>query len=417
MHSSIHVGLVQVPQSGHCLLFQTLRGAVDLVAADVASILEDPDPSNITSLSQTETETLSRRGYLTEESAEQEQQQARTALDITAKSLKRGCEIVFRFGPQFQKEPPPLPDIRTVEDVFSVWDGTGMGGPGVAVVLDVALAEIDRAIVEQILASATRRDYPIVPIVTADGMSALRPWVQSQNFGFINLQANSSNMPTDAASLSKSIVDYFEQQVHVGMKCNIDGMSEEQLKAVVEVPDLVRRKYPFFKVWLQSGILNGTQEPEVASANGTRMPYISVENEGVLGTLFRFITTPRSINYAPFFQPRPAKLIFDVATKGVSYESHGQETAVQGIDLVRERIRTDFTRESPPLQEEKSGGCLSCKYALVCGRNWIDEYGYGSAGDCAKAFERRIRQVLPSLLHNIRGTVRPPGASGQENMK
>jgi len=414
MHTSIHVGLVQVPQSGHCLLFQTLRGAVDLVAADVAYSLEHSDTA---SLSPAETETLSRRGYLTEESAELELQQARTALDITAKSLKPGCDIVFRFGPQLQKERPPQSEFSTVEDVFAVWDGTRISGPRVPVVIDVALAEIDPALVEQVLASAARRDHPVIPIVTPEGMVALRHWVQSQNFGYLNLQANSCNMPTDAAPLSMSIVDCFEKQVHVGMKCNIDGMSEEQLKAVAQVAHVVRHKYPFFMVWLQSGVLDGTQEPEVTSGNGTRMPYISVENEGVMSTLFRFITRPRSINYTPFFQPRPATLIFDVATKAVSYESPGRETVIQGIALVRERIRTDFTQESQPPDEEKSGGCLSCKYGLVCGRSWIDEYGYGNASDCAKAFERRIRQVLPLLLHNIRGNVRPPGAGGQEKMK
>lgn len=417
MHTSIHVGFVQVPQSGHCLLFQTLRGAIDLVAADVASILEGSDRPDITLLSQTETETLSRRGYLTEESAEQEQQQARKALQIAAKSLKRGCEIVFRFGPRLQKGLPPLWDTRTVEDVFSIWDSSGAGGPWVSVVLDVALAEINPQTVEEILASAAKRDYSVIPMVTPDGMNALRPWVQSQNFGFVDLQINSSNMPADTAAISKSIVDYFEHQVHVGMKCNIDGMSEEHLNAVAEVLNLVRRKYPFFTAWLQSGMLNGTQEPEPAVANGSRMPYYSAENEGVLGTLFRFITTPRNINYTPFFQPEPAKLIFDLATKEISYESPGHETAAKEIDLVRERLRADFTRESAPVHEQKSGLCLSCKYALVCGRNWIDQYGYGSVGVCAAAFEGRIHQVLPALLHNIRGSVRPPGASGQENMK
>lgn len=415
MHTSIHLGLVQVPQSAHCLIFQTLKGAVDIVAADLASVLESEDPSDISSLSETELETLSKRGYLTEESAELELQQARMALDITAKGLKRGCDIVFRFGPLPEEESAPPPDSPSVEDVFAVWDGAGNRGPRVSVVLDVAVSEIDPTIVDQVLAASARRDYAIVPIVTASGMIALRPWVQSQNFGFIYLQADSSSMPTDAVSLSKSIVGYFEQQVHVGMKCNLDGMSEDQLKALVEVLRLVKLKYPSFMVWLHSGALNGTQQPEVRSSNGTRLPYISVENEGVLGTLFRFITTPRSVNYTPFFQLRTAKLIFDVATKRVSYESSGPE--IQGIDSAAERIRTDFRGDSTSLSEEKCIGCLSCKYALVCGRNWIGEYGYASPADCASAFERRICQVLPLLLHNIRGNIRPPGTGEQGSVK
>ncbi|HLG17511.1 MAG TPA: hypothetical protein VJH03_23910 [Blastocatellia bacterium] len=416
MHTSIHVSLVQVPHSGHYLLFQTLRGAVDLVSEEVAGALLDFE-SGGRSLSPAETETLSRRGYITDEAAEREREQARATVGLTARNLRTACEIVFRFRSSSQTGTPGRAETRGVEEVFSIWDETEIGVPRVAVVVEVAGAEIDAAMLGQILASATRRDYPIIPIVTPEGMAALLPWVLSQNFEFTTVQANSSDMPTDAGPLSDTILDYFERQVHVGMKCNVDGMNEDQLKAVSAVRDAVRRKYPFFVMLLNSSNANGTQEPDFVSFDGVRMPYISAENDGILGTLLRFISSPRSINYAPFFQPHPGKLILDIPTNRLSYEPPGTRAAVRDFDLVRETVKADFKQDSPMMREGESRGCLSCKYALVCGRNWIVDYGYRSPNECATALERRIRQVLPSLLNNIRGHVRPPGAKERESPK
>jgi hypothetical protein len=283
--------------------------------------------------------------------------------------------------------------------------------------LEVARSRIEAAAVEQILVSAIARDYPIVPLVTVAGMDALRPWLKSQNFQFVSLETDSSNMPVDSKDVSNKIVSYFEHQIGVGWRCNVDGMNSAQLEAVSSTRQLVRQKYPSFMTWLVSSRHGGTDEPDSFAVNGTRVPYISTENEGVLKTLFRFITSPRRINYNPFFQPEAARLEFNVATNQLNYASPGGDRAVEGFEAVRQSIKLESRKQSSHglLSGEKVSQCLSCKFSLVCGRNWVEERGYKNAGECAGLFERRIRQVLPLLIYNIRGNLRAPASLGKKN--
>ena len=240
----------------------------------------------------------------------------------------------------------------------------------------------------------------------------MRPWLKSQNFHFVVLETDSSNMPVDAAGLSDAIVGCFERQVQVGWKCNIDNMIPAQCETVSEIRRRVREKYPSFMTCLVSTATDGTEEPGYIASNGGAVPYISADNEVILKTLFRFITTPRQINYNPFFYPDPPRLVFDVGANQLSYDSP-EKGVIEGFDAVRRAIKLEQPASlEPPAEGVRE--CFSCKYSLVCGRDWINKYSYADASQCAGLFEQRVRQVLPLLLYNARGNVRPPGATGKK---
>jgi hypothetical protein len=240
----------------------------------------------------------------------------------------------------------------------------------------------------------------------------VRPWLKSQNFHFVMIETDSSNMPDDAAGLSDAIVGCFERQVQVGWKCNVDDMTPAQCATVSEVNRRVREKYLYFMTSIVSAAADGTQEPGYIASNGSLVPYISADNDVILKTLFRFITTPRQINYNPFFYPDPSRLVFEVGANQLSYDSPEGGT-VEGFEAVRRAIKVEQPARLEPIAESVSE-CLSCKYSLVCGRDWIKKYGYKDADQCAGLFEQRVRQVLPLLLYNARGNVRPPGATDKK---
>ncbi|HST23903.1 MAG TPA: hypothetical protein VLR90_22540, partial [Blastocatellia bacterium] len=181
---------------------------------------------------------------------------------------------------------------------------------------------------------------------------------------------------------------------------------------VSEVNRRVREKYFYFMTCLVSTVTDGIQEPGYISSNGRSVPYISADNEVILKTLFRFITSPRQINYNPFFYPDPPRLVFEVGANQLSYDSPERGT-IEGFDAVREAIKLEQPASLEPLAESVSE-CFSCKYSLVCGRDWLKKYSYKDATQCAGLFEQRVRQVLPLLLYNARGNVRPPGATGKK---
>jgi hypothetical protein len=370
-------------------------------------------PEGLSSLNKEESEALLRRGYLIDDFSESEEQQGRKALEITAAKLKRGCDLVFRFAPVRSSAGQPPVGAQQVDQVFAVLEKAKIPRQCVAVILDVAAGEIDPTVVERILLNSSGRDYSVVPIFNIDGMRALRRWISSQNFRVARLDANKSDMPADMEELAALIVDYYEHQVHVGVMCNVDGWSDAQLKVVSELREIIRRKYPFFMLWLTSESQDGVEEPGFVSAGGVQMPYISKNNEAVLNGLFRSITSPKTVNYTPFFQPEPAKLTMDVATNEAVYERPGRKGVVKGLAEVERAIVGDFTEDEMLLDPEKAAQCLSCKYALVCGRNWLEEHGYSSAGECAAAYERRIQNILPSLFYNIRGNLRRTDAGGK----
>jgi hypothetical protein len=134
-----------------------------------------------------------------------------------------------------------------------------------------------------------------------------------------------------------------------------------------------------------------------------------------MNTLFRFITAPKQINYTPFFQSEPDRLIFTAGADELVYDSPEYGSTVKGFDEVRDKVEAESLRAAAGYGSivEQPAGCLSCRHALVCGRGWIGEYGYKDSNECSELLERRMKQVMPLLLYNLRGNVRPPGSTGK----
>jgi hypothetical protein len=414
MHTSVHVAFVPVPQSDRHLIFQTLTGAVDLIPEELVAALQQGDGDSAAALSEPEIETLTRRGYLTDKTPEQERAQAEAVLRLAARNLRAGTEIVFRFSSAGEPATNRLADLEDIDEVFRLGASAAKREQLVSVALEVSAPEVEPSIIERIISKAAEQDYAIVPVVTPAGLHALRPWRKSQNFPFTVLETDCSTMPADAVELSECIMSYFERQIHMGWRCNVDQMSAAQLAAVSAVREQVRVRYPSFMVWLVSEATDGTGEPAYAAANGSRVPYISADNEGVLKTLFRFLTAPRQVNYSPFFQPVGARLAYTVGAQQVSY-APAAGPGVEGFAAVRAALEQEGQREPLSLWPPRGGTaeCLSCKYSLVCGQDWIAACGYRTSSECAGRFERRMRQVLPLLLYNARGNLRPPAATAK----
>lgn len=96
----------------------------------------------------------------------------------------------------------------------------------------------------------------------------------------------------------------------------------------------VRQKYANFM------LLPLSEEGETASAgssiaSGNDLPVISTENAVVLSMLLRFISMPTMINYNPFFHSDPDKLILDLSSARLSYQSAEDDAPIEVADAVR----------------------------------------------------------------------------------
>jgi hypothetical protein len=95
MQTSFHLAHVQIPRTENSLLFQTFRGAVDIIPRDLAVAVQDFGQSGGL-LSEAEVETLKKRGYLTESTPRQELEQAQAVMRLSAKNYRRLVELALR---------------------------------------------------------------------------------------------------------------------------------------------------------------------------------------------------------------------------------------------------------------------------------------------------------------------------------
>jgi hypothetical protein len=407
MRTSSHFVCVPIRQTNRYLMFHTLRGAVDLVSDEIGLALERGEEIN-SMLSEVEAESLKRRGYLTGQTREQEEEQSHAALSIAARNTRPSVELIFRF--------PSSAPYRTAEgsdrldEFFSVAADLEQGGLLVLVKLEISSPEVDRELMDRILEVAIARDYAIILEVTMAGIDALWPWLKSENFRHVTLISDKSNMSPDAGRIAEKIALFFERQVYVSWKCNVDGLSAEQIDAVRAIRDRVRQKYSNFILLLLSDEREGEAEPYSLPSGGGHLPVVNSENVGVLLTMLRFVTRSDLINYNPFFSLEPDKLIYDLASEELFYQSAGSEVSLSDVNELRQYIRIPEERPLSLEIIEQGSACPSCKYALVCGRDWIGKCGYPDINRCAASFEQRLKQVLPLLFFNLQGNWRPPGA-------
>jgi hypothetical protein len=408
MRTSVHVSRVQIPHSDHDLLFHTLRGSVDIVPREVGLAVgqcDDSGADSSSSLSQDEVDILKGRGYLTEREPAQELDQVRTVLNIAAKNLKRHLELTLRFPAQDESLSQDARDHRFLDEVFALAAKAAGENGQIVVNLEISSTQVDAALMDALLETALASDYPILPQAAPQSLDALSLWVKSENFSQLSVLIDGSTGPVELEGLPEKIIGFFEHQVPVALLCKVDDMTTEQLKAVQSVRERVRQKYSRFLVSLLSDKCLGTDEAGELTLDETRLPFISAENETVLGMLMRFTLMPQVINYKPFFQPGPEQLRADLSTGQLTY-SNAPDDSVEGkLDQIRAALEDRLApQNSTPAWEMdgQSSACLSCKYALVCGRDWIGTGGFADAEQCANSFERRMAQTLPLLLFNLR---------------
>lgn len=393
IYPSFHISHVQIPSLDQFLLFQTMRGAVDIVAGEVMRELDHFGESDST-LSETEIETLKRRGYLTELSAREEQEQARTILRVLSEKLQSPVELVFRF-PRSQ----PVVDVDDIIDtLFSLVNKIAGEQATVLIRLEIDHPYIDAQLITRILDEAQAHNGVVLPQVTIAALEALTPWVKSENFRQVLIISDRESLSLDIDSTANSIINFFNRQVHPAWKCHVNGMTSEQLETMLSVFKRVRQIYPFFSLHLISDRVDDNR----VTVNGTSLPFISQENETVLNTLWSLIRLPQRINYKPFFAPGPHKLICDLDTKQVTYEPATGKDTIECFEQIKARFN-DLTAQ-PPVKPEAAliENRLSCKYALICGSSCgIHECPGGDERQCAEVYERRVQQVLPLLLFNL----------------
>ncbi len=414
MRTSSHLAHVQIPQSERTLLWHTLRGAVDIVPEEVALAVKNFDDAS-DALNEAEIKTLKLRGYLTDSTPEQELEQAHAVMRLAAKNFHSMVELTFQFPRGETGDMPCAFDDEAIEGGFSLAAALAGDEGMVAVHFEIPSSDFDTTITKPLLQSALGHGCTIMPTATISNLGALGELNRSEYFNHIALTTDGSNKLSEFEGLAAQIVNLFEHQIHVSWTCKTDGMSTEQLKAVLGVREQVRQKYSNFVVYLFADQHEGTGAAGVLDIDGTEAPFISSENEDILGTLLRFVLMPGIINYRPFFQPQVKKLFVDSATRQLTYKDGTNLTFVGNLEEVRARVEEEIRQTRDPLDIWKSAQgaseCLSCKYSLVCGRDWIARDGFLNAQHCAHSFEQRLEQTLPLLLFVLRGSWRPPAAS------
>lgn len=414
MRTSTHLARIQIPQSERTLLWQTLRGAVDIVPEEVALAVKNFDDTS-DALTEAEIKTLKQRGYLTDSTPEQEFEQAHAVMRLAAKNFRPVVELTFRF-PRFETGDMPCAlDDAILEEGFSL-ASTLAGDEGTVVVhFEIPPSAFDATFTKPLLQSALGHGCTVMPTATISNLGALGKWNGSEYFNHLMMTADGTNQLSEFEGLAAHIINLFERQIHVSWICKTDGMSAEQLKAVLSVREQVRQKYSNFVVYLFADQHEGTGAAGRLDIDGTEVPYVSSENEDILGTIMRFVLMPGIINYRPFFQPQVKKLYVDLPTRQMTYDSGTNLPFVGSLEEVRARVEEETRQTRDPLnlweRAQDATECLSCKYSLVCGRDWLVRDGLLNAQHCAHSFEQRLEQTLPLLLFLLRGSWRPPAAS------
>lgn len=404
-HLSRYLSHVQIAQLDQFLLLQTIRGAVDVVPGEMMRDLMGFGGPRPDLLSEPEVEALKRRGYLTELSAAEESEQARAILRVLSGNLQRLVELDFVFPTDAERATSPaVAGGALVDELFSLaYEMAGEQGRVIAN-LEIPSARVDADAVASIIETAQSRDSVILPQLTFDGLDAIKPWLKSENFRNVIINSDAANMPAEAGRLADDIVSLFDRQVHPSWKCQVDGMSAAQLEAVALIYERVRQKYSFFRINLVSDRMDETAPPASVAAGGVGLPCISADNETVFGTLLSLVFGPSQINYKPFFEPESHKLTCAVDTGRVTYRAGGGEES-EGLDAARAQLGEAMARVPSDVSAAVARAAEGelCKYALVCGcRRGVNGCPAVESGQCAALYERRLHQVLPLLMYNLR---------------
>jgi hypothetical protein len=398
---------VQIPAQDQFLLFQTIRGAIDIVPGEIARELSHFGNSKSGTLNEAEIESLKKRGYLTELSAAQEQEQVRTILRVLAEKLQSNVELTFHFPDSPKSTHQDLSDTADlIENLFLLANKIAGEQGGILTHLETSSTPIDPQLITRILDQAHNYNSLVLPRLPITALKELRPWLKSENFRHVSLVSKREDFPLDVETTVDEIINAFNHQVYPSWQGNITGMSEKQLEALLLIFERVRQKYPFFALHLVSDAIAETAIDNWVSINGTSLPYINPKNAAVLNTLLTFVLMPNRINYTPFFAPGPHKLNCVLGTEQVTYESPSGEELVGEFDQVQMYLKDLLTRsttnaiETAALIQESS----ACRYALICGCSAKTNECTAGLPQCTAVYEQRLQQVLPLFLFNLQKT-------------
>jgi len=395
VYPAFHLSYVPIPQSDLYLLLQAMRGAIDIVPREFVQELERFGSSDSNGLSDAEIDTLKRRGYLTELSPEQELEQAATILNVLSRNLQPLVELTFDLSVSSDGS------SDLIEKLFSLGKNLAGEQGTIAVHLEISSAPIDEQVMARILEQARLYRSAVVPRLSTDGFETLTPWARSENFRHALLVSDRKSLSVAVDSIANNIINFYKQQIHLTWNCDIDGMSAEQLAAVIAIIKRVREKYPFFNTRLISGKLAVDTIENFIPVDATFLPYISPDNEPVLNMLLSLVLTPKRINYHPFFIPNAHKIAAELHSKRVIYTSPSRAEVSGDLDEMTARVESAKATSATALDMALIQERVNCKYALVCGCQSGMNGDVKNQKECAADFEQRLRQVLPLVVFNL----------------
>ena len=395
VYPAFHLSYVPIPQSDLYLLLQAMRGAVDIVLREFVQDLEHFGSSDANGLSDAEIDMLKRRGYLTDLPPEQELEQASTILNLFSRNLQPLVELSFDLSVSSGDS------SDLVDKLFLLANSIAGEQGAIKVYLEISPAPVDEQVMARILDQAHLYRSTVIPRLTIAGFKTLTPWLKSENFRQALLISDRESLSLAIDSVANNNINFFKQQIQLVWRCDLDGMSPEQLAAVVAIIQRVREKYPFFNTRLISGKLGVDTTENFIPIDGTFLPYISPDNEPVFNTLMSLVLMPKRINYYPFFFPDAHKLACELHSKRVNYKSPSGDVVSGGLDEIMARVEsanaTQAIKAEAPLIQER----VTCKYALICGCQSGMNGCSNDRKECAAVFEQRLHQVLPLLVFNI----------------
>jgi hypothetical protein len=205
------------------------------------------------------------------------------------------------------------------------------------------------------------------------------------------------------------LLELCRNQIEVLWKCGLDAASATRRDAIRRIFNLVRSKYCSIALF---PLITKPGETIVDEDSG--LPVIQAENQEVLSALSRMVAMPDQLTFRPFFQPPLFSLVLDLASNQFSYghPANQQRGETSGaLPAIADECRGIIDRTAATVTV--GAGCPSCKYALICGRNWMEQKHYATHRECARAFENRIAGSLPAFLLNLRTPERSTANNGQ----
>ncbi|MGH9822196.1 MAG: hypothetical protein ACREDR_02895 [Blastocatellia bacterium] len=410
MRHSSYVANVPFPCSDFHFLFHPIRGSVDIVSTEIGTLFGSIEES-FTDLQPSELDALAKRGYLTDAPPDQERDQGVQILEALARRNHPALEITVVVPDLTNLVRTGLSDVReSLLQLFGLASLLARDQVLPRVRPEIRSSRVSFELVKLILETAIDFSLPVHPEITIAGLDALAQNAGRANFDDLDIVSDFESTPDGDADIEAAIstlTEFLERQVQIMWTADTSKMSLPQLEFTRRIGRALQGKYQNLMMVVLSDMCGAVSAIAPAQFNQDlekRLYPINAENADLLKTLHAFISKPHRINYKPVFALQPDSLTLDLGRHTATYESRGRGVTLSGLD----KIKT-FAESVPPVSgspdaamtPEEWSECRSCKYAFICGRNWLRSYHYQKQHECANALDKRIEQVLPLLFSNL----------------